>query len=265
MEGHADDEREIGKIHVVGRPALGKLKSARVLLGSPGTVWVAIKSVGVTQTKNRVDQHPGGDNRCQTHEKMKDEVRPLHAFIREKKEADRKQSGAGCEHDKDENHCPADILHLGAGTKFLQRRGHDGEPGQGKNGECEDVPGENALRGRRDPAAQAEPDNRGGKEGEDQPMPGILFSNPVHVFAVKREAVIAYRINLATKSALTEDAEIGMSEAADIRQHGRQIRGAHAKPARERRGKFVDRCRWNPAALAGIVGTIDRESRKCSE
>src|SRR5207302_11324555 len=155
--------------------------------------------------------------------------------------------------------------HLGARTKFFQRRGDDGEPGQEENGEREDIPGEDGLGRWRDSAAQAKPDNRGGKEGEDQPMLGILLSNPIHVFAVKCEAVIAYRINLATKSALTEDAEIRMRETADVWQHRRQVRGAYAKPGRKRRGKAVDRCRRNPAASSGDVVADPGEGRERTE
>src|SRR2546423_7890638 len=56
-----------------------------------------------------------------------------------------------------------------------------------------------------------------------------------------------------------------MGEAADVWKNGRQIRRADAEPRRERRGKLVDRSRRNPAALAGIVGTVNGESRKRTE
>ena len=66
-------------------------------------------------------------------------------------------------------------------------------------------------------------------------------------------------------STLTEDSEIRMSESSDVRQHSRQVRIAHAEPCRQRRGEFIHGCRRNPAALPGIVGTIDREGRESSK
>src|ERR1051326_5228062 len=64
---------------------------------------------------------------------------------------------------------------------------------------------------------------------------------------------------------LTEDAEIRMGESADVWKDSRQIGGADAEPSRERGRKLVDRRRGNPAALAGIVGAVDGESRESAE
>src|SRR5207248_8481150 len=62
-----------------------------------------------------------------------------------------------------------------------------------------------------------------------------------------------------------EDAEIRMGETSDVRKDRRQIRSANPEPGRERRGKFVHRGRRDPAALPGIVGTVDRESGESAE
>src|SRR4051812_26756839 len=64
---------------------------------------------------------------------------------------------------------------------------------------------------------------------------------------------------------LTEDADVRMREAADVRQNARQIGGADPEPCREGRGKFVDRRCWNPATLSGIIRTVDGERRKRAE
>src|SRR5438477_9578489 len=63
----------------------------------------------------------------------------------------------------------------------------------------------------------------------------------------------------------TEDAEIRMGEPADVWKDSRQIRSADAEPRCERGGKLVDGSRGNPAALTGIVGTVDSESRERAE
>ncbi len=60
----------------------------------------------------------------------------------------------------------------------------------------------------------------------------------------------------------SDKAEIRLREAADVRQHDRQIRGADAKPRRQRSRIFINTRRRNPrAARAGIVGAADREIR----
>ena len=51
----------------------------------------------------------------------------------------------------------------------------------------------------------------------------------------------------------------------DVWKNGREIGTTYTEPSRHRRRKFVDRRGWNPAALAGIVGPVDGQGRKCSE
>src|SRR5438045_9057169 len=63
----------------------------------------------------------------------------------------------------------------------------------------------------------------------------------------------------------TEDAEIRMGEPADVWKDSRQIRSADAEPRCKRGGKLVDGSRGNPAALTGIVGTVDGERRERAE
>src|SRR5689334_22593979 len=58
---------------------------------------------------------------------------------------------------------------------------------------------------------------------------------------------------------LTEDADIRMGKASDVRQNRRQIGGADAEPRRKRGGKFVDGRRGNPTTLASVIGAVNRE------
>src|SRR6476620_12062822 len=63
----------------------------------------------------------------------------------------------------------------------------------------------------------------------------------------------------------TEDAEVWMGEPPDVWKDRRQIRSAHPEPRCERRGKFVNGRRGNPAALARVVRAVDSESREGAE
>src|SRR5438477_1846662 len=89
-------------------------------------------------------------------------------------------------------------------------------------------------------------------------MSRILFSDPVH-------GAMQLSLNGPHRATLTENAEIRMGEAADVRQNARQIGGAHAEPGRERGGKFVHGSCRNPAALAGVVGAVDGERGESAE
>src|SRR6266480_7723808 len=89
-------------------------------------------------------------------------------------------------------------------------------------------------------------------------MPRVLFSDPVHV-------AMQLSRNARHRATLTEDPEVRMGEATDVRKNGRQIGGGDAEPRRKRGGKFVDGRRGNPATLSGIVGAVDRKGWEGSE
>src|SRR6476469_4967833 len=67
------------------------------------------------------------------------------------------------------------------------------------------------------------------------------------------------------KNKSAENAEVRMSEAADVRENRRQIGRADAEPRRKGGGEFVDRSGGNPAALAGIIGAVDGERGERAE
>ena len=56
LECHANDERKVGKIHVVGRPATRKIKPTGVLLRPSRPIGIAVIGMRVTKAENRVDQ-----------------------------------------------------------------------------------------------------------------------------------------------------------------------------------------------------------------
>ena len=140
LERHANDEREVGEIHVVGKPVTREIEPARVLLRPCRAIRITVISVGVTEAENRVHQEPRGNDRKQTHQQMQNDVRPLDVLVCEEKKANRKQPGTSREDNEDEDDSAADVLFLRSGAKFMQRRGYDRQPCQDKNAQSENVP-----------------------------------------------------------------------------------------------------------------------------
>ena len=56
LERHANDERKVGKIHIVGEPATREIKPTRVLLRPSWAIRIAVIGMRVTKTENGVDQ-----------------------------------------------------------------------------------------------------------------------------------------------------------------------------------------------------------------
>ena len=129
LERHANDEREVGKIQVVGRPATRKIKPARVLLRPGRTIRIAVISVRVTEAENRVDEQPGGNDRNQTHQQVWNDVGTLDVLVREEKKPDGEQAGTSRQDNENENDSSADILLLRPRAKFVERRGDNRQPG----------------------------------------------------------------------------------------------------------------------------------------
>jgi hypothetical protein len=149
-----------------------------------------------------------------------------HRLIKKKK-SDREQSGAGRHQNEEENHDMTEVLHLGPGAKFLRWRGEDGEPGQRQNANRERIPRDDAAGGGLNAPLQREPNSRRDREGNNNAMPGVLLSDPIH-FALQLSR------NCPHRATLTENPEIRMSETADVRQNGGQIGSADAEPGGQR-------------------------------
>src|ERR1043165_403261 len=151
-----------------------------------------------------------------------------------------------------------EVLHLGAGAKLLWRRGENREPSECENADGKRVPSHDTSSGRLDLATQRKPNRGGNGQRDDDAVPGVLFSDPIHF-------VMQLSRNGPRRATLTEDAEIRMGEAADVGKDRGQIGSTDAEPGCKRGGKFVDRRRWDPAALAGIVRAVDGERREGAE
>ena len=90
-------------------------------------IRIAIISVSVAQSENRVDEHPGTDDRDQTPQEMDQEMRLLgEGLLTEKQKPDREKSGAGAHQNKNENQDVTKVLLLRPSVKFIGRRGEDG-------------------------------------------------------------------------------------------------------------------------------------------
>lgn len=139
LTGHADDEREIGKIEIIGQPFARKIEAASVLM-IRRIIAVAIKSVRVMQTKNGVGERPRSNYGQQTDDQMSGEMATWFSAIGVQQKADGEQSRARRDYDKDKNQFATQVLRLGARPNFFTRRRDDRDPGQCQHANGERIP-----------------------------------------------------------------------------------------------------------------------------
>ena len=84
LKSHADDEREVGEVHVIGWAATRKFEPAGMLVRLR-IVIIAVESMGVAQPENSVHQRPRADDGKQRQHKMEAEVRALRLVVIQKK------------------------------------------------------------------------------------------------------------------------------------------------------------------------------------
>jgi hypothetical protein len=98
----------------------------------------------------------------------------------EEQEADREQSRARGDENKDKNQDVTQVLLSGPGSEFIGRCGYDCQPRQGEHRERECVPGDDAAGGGLQLTGQGEPGGDRDNQRNDNAMPRILFPDPVH-------------------------------------------------------------------------------------
>lgn len=112
-----------------------------------GIIAVAIKHMSVTQTKDRVHEHPGKNHGAESQDQMHGQMR-LRAGLRAglvgaQEKANRKQGHRRCDNHANRNQQLANILCLGVRAQPGLRRLQNHYLGQDKHKEGKRVPGGN--------------------------------------------------------------------------------------------------------------------------
>jgi len=99
LAGHSDNKSKVSEIEII-RPMLPwKLQSTGMSILA-GFIAVTVKDVGVMQTENRVDEHPGENDSAEGEDQMRGEMRLRAGFVCAEQKTDREQSDSCRDNDK---------------------------------------------------------------------------------------------------------------------------------------------------------------------
>ena len=143
LRSHADDERVVGEVHVVGVVPAGKHEAARVFAPLP---LVQVVAARVVKRKDGLDQEPRRRQRDDRQREMPG-FRPEREILdRPHDEADGHHACAGRAHHEQEDDVAARVLRQGVAARRFRVCNPDDRPGNGEVDERARIPARDEPR-----------------------------------------------------------------------------------------------------------------------